>query len=187
MANEFNIRQLTAGAINYVGLPYPVLGVENVDLPNVNQIGRALRGKDLLGRPIFEDFVLDGYQFPFEPLLTVTRRKQIVETIVVGSDRSGTVKEFICAEDFQIRIEGILLANKEYPYIAMDRITELCERAEALEVESDMLNVVYRIQRLVIKDYGFGNMKGKPYSQSYYITAVSDQDFYAELSNPVNN
>lgn len=187
MANEFNIRNLVAGAHNYVGLPYPLLGVEDVDLPNLNQLGRAILGKDLIGRPFFDDFVLDGYRFPNEPLITVTRRKNIVETIVVGSERSGTVKEFISAKDFNIKIEGVVLANKEYPFIEMEKIIELCQRPEALEVENDILNLMYRVNSLVIKDYGFGNMKGKPYSQSYYISAVSNEDFYAQVTNPLEN
>lgn len=179
MANEFNIRKLTAEAHNYVGLPFPALPFNKVDLPNLSRLGRAILGKDLLGRPFFDDFVIDGHRLPNEPLLTITGKKTIVETIVVGSDRKGTVKEFISAEDYSIKIEGVILGNKEYPYIEVDKLVEICEQPAALPIQNDILNLFFRVNNIVIKDYGFGSMKGKPFSQSYYISAVSDEDFYA--------
>ncbi|PIB28919.1 hypothetical protein BFP77_08355 [Maribacter sp. 4U21] len=182
MANEFNIRSLTAGAFNYVGLPYPLLGFEDVDLPNLNRLGRAVLGKDLLGRPFFMDCTIDGVRLPNEPLITISGRKNIVETIIVGSERKGTVKEFISAEDYKIKIEGLCIdpANKVYPEEQVRQIIDVCERAEPLGF-TNAFAALFRIGSIVIKDYGFGNMKGKPYSQSYYIDAVSNYDYRVEL------
>lgn len=183
MANEFNIRNLVAGVHNYVGLPYPLLGIEDVDLPNINRLGKAILGKDLIGRPFFMDCVIDGKRLPNEPLITITGRKNIVETIIVGSERKGTVKEFISAEDYAIKIEGVCIEPgvKKYPVEQVQEIVDLCERNEALEFENELAEL-FRIRNIVIKDYGFGNMKGMPNSQSYYIMAVSNEDFYGELT-----
>ena len=126
------------------------------------------------------DVVIDGVRLPNEPLVTITAKKTIVETVVIGSERKGTVKEFISAGDYTIKIEGICIEPniKEFPIGQVESIIELVEKHQALDISNDIADL-FGISRVVIKDYGFGNMKGKPYSQSYYLLCVSDEDFYA--------
>jgi hypothetical protein len=182
MANEFNINKLIMTGHGYVGLPFPKLDLKGL-IPDVNLLGKAILGKNILGRPFFMDCVIDGVRLPNEPLITITGKKTIVETVVVGSDRKGTVKEFISAGDYNIKIEGICIEpnGKEYPTEQVESIVKLIEKNETLEVENEILNTFFKVNALVIKDYGFGNMQGKPYSQSYYLTCISDEDFYGEL------
>lgn len=185
MANEFNIRNLILQSHGYVGRSYPDLQ-NRTPLPESN-IGKAVFAKDALGRPMFMDCVIDGMRLPNEPLITINTRKVIQETVLVGSKRRGTVKEFISAGDYQIKIEGVCIipGQKIYPEEQVKDIIEICDNNKALEVENDITDL-FGIHRLVIKDYGFGNMQGKPYSQTYYINAVSDEDFYAVLKDKRN-
>ena len=182
MANEFDIRTATLNAFGYVGLPYPNLDFELSDLANLNQIGNAIRGKNVLGRPFFMDVVIDGVRLPNEPLLTITGKKVIVETTIVGNKRKGTVKEFITSGDYNIKIEGICIeaGKKEYPQEQVESIIALAERNEALDFSNEIAEL-FKINRLVIKDYGISPMQGQPYSQKYYLSCVSDQDFYGNL------
>lgn len=181
-ANEFDIKRLVLQGSGYVGLPFPKLSFKEL-IPDLNQIGKAVLGKNILGRPLFEDCILDGVRLPNEPLITITGKKTIVETVLVGSERKGTVKEFISAGDYNIKIEGICIDAenpKKYPQDQVESIIKLASQNKALSVLCDTINL-FEIYSLVIKDYGFGNMQGKPYSQTFYLTCVSDEDFYGEL------
>ncbi len=181
MANDFDIKKQTVNAFGYVGLPFPKLDFAGL-APDINQLGNAVVGKNALGRPFFMDCTIDGVRLPNEPLITITGKKIIVETVLVGNEHKGTVKEFIATGDYNIKIEGICIepGKKEYPQDQVDSIIRLIEKNEALDFANDIADL-FGINRLVIKDYGFGNMKGKPYSQSYYLSCVSDEDFYATL------
>ena len=181
MANEFNIRNLILQSHGYVGRSYPDLQ-NRTPIPESN-IGKAVFAKDVLGRPMFMDFSIAGVQLPNEPLVTINTRKVIQETVLVSNKKRGTVKEFISAGDYQIKIEGVCIipGQKNYPEEQVKSVIDLCERNEALEVDNDIADL-FGIYKLVIKDYGFGNMQGKPYSQNFYINAVSDDDFYATVS-----
>lgn len=185
MANEFNIRQAVLNAHGYVGLPFPNLELGGLT-PDLNRLGNAIQGKNALGRPLFMDCIIDGQRLPNEPLITITGKKVIVETVIVGNEHKGTVKEFITTGDYNIKIEGICIepGQKEYPQAQVESIIELINKNEALDFSNELAEL-FGINRLVIKDYGFGNMKGKPYSQSYYLSCVSDNDFYATLNNQV--
>lgn len=182
--NEFDIKQATAQAHGYVGLPFPGITPSRGLSTDANEIGRAAVGKNVLGKPLFMDCTIDGVRLPNEPLITFTGKKIIVETVVVGSEHRGTVKEFIATGDYNIKIEGICIDpnKKAYPQAQVDAIIALLEKNEALEFQNELADL-FRIDRLVIKDYGFGNMKGQPYSQSYYLSCVSDNDFYATLKS----
>lgn len=181
MANEFNIQRATINAFGYVGLPFPNLDLSK-NIGAGSGVGKMATGKNVLGKPFFMDVVIDGQRLPNEPLVTITGKKIIVETVVVGSKHKGTVKEFIATGDFNIKIEGLCLDpnKKEYPEAQVRAIAELAERIEALDFDNELAEI-FGIRRLVIKDYGFAPMQGKPYSQKYYLSCVSDNDFYANL------
>ncbi|MDB0601072.1 DUF6046 domain-containing protein [Tenacibaculum maritimum] len=173
MANTFNIRELTANAHGYAGL-----------IPKFNKLGKAIRGRTHLGTPYFMDVVLNGIRLPNEPLLTFSGQKRIVQTAIAGSERRGTVKELISSNDYRIKIEGVCIeaGKKEYPQRQVEELIALCEKPAALDFENELAEL-YGIHKLVVTSYSFDSMQGKPYSQKYVINAVSDEDFYAELSN----
>lgn len=181
MANEFDIKKAILQGAGYVGLPFPNFKNFRFDYGD-SSIGVSER-TNKLGRPYFMDVKIDGVTLPNEPLVTITAKKTIVETVIVGSERRGTVKEFISAGDFNIKIQGVCITPgvKQYPQEQVQSIIDLAAKNEALDFSNELAEL-FGINRLVIKDYGLSDMKGMPYSQSYYLTCVSDEDFYAKLN-----
>lgn len=181
--SEFNITYLKQLAHGYVGLPFPKK--LTVTANEEDRIGKAAIGRSVLGKPLFMDLVLDGEYIPNEPLITISSQKRIVETVVIGLGRKGTVKELIAAGDFKLRIEGVLWDQnhpKQYPVDQVATLGRICEKLDAIEVQCELTDL-FDIYKIVIKSYGFSNMQGQPYAQKYFIDAVSDEDFYGILND----
>lgn len=183
MANIFNIRELTQAAHNRTGIEFDTSFFDE-EVKNANSIGTAKTGRTHLGTPYFMDVEIDGIRLPNEPLLTFSTQKRIVQTVVVGSESRGTVKELISANDFKIKIEGICIepGKKEYPTDQVNSVISLCQKQEALEFENELAELL-GIKKIVITGYSIDKMQGQPYSQKYVIDAISDDDFFAELNN----
>lgn len=179
MENEFDLKQLTANVFGYENLPFPLLGVGN-PLPDVSNIGASILGTNHLGIPYFMDVVIDDVILPNEPLITFSKQKLIIETAVEGVE--GTVKEFISASDYRIKIQGVCMLPKakEYPREQVENITALFDKNQALNF-SNRLAAIFGISQIVLKSITWGKMQGQPYSQSYSIDAVSDRDFFGKL------
>ena len=183
MAATFDIQQITTTAHGYVAGAYPLLGLKRF-LPDPNKIGNAILGRTHLGIPYFMDVVINGHRLPNEPLVTFSGQKRIIQTAIVGSNRRGTVKELIAANDYKIKIEGVCIDpdRKQYPQDQVAALVELCETPAALDFENELADL-FKIRRLVITSYAFDKQQGQPYSQKYIINAVSDEDFYGNLKH----
>jgi hypothetical protein len=183
MANEYDIQNLTRTAFGYSVLPFPLLGIKS-PLPKLNKIGNAIIGKNHIGTPFFMDVIIDDLPLPNEPLITFTNQKKIIQTAIVGSERRGTVKEFISTSDYKIKIEGVCIdpTIKDYPQKQVEEIIKICEKPKSLSFKNSLAEL-YGIYNIVITSYSFANMQGHPYSQKYYINAVSNDDFYATMKN----
>lgn len=179
-----DIRKLTTN--HYIGPAYPGFTLKRIidKTLSINDIG------SLAQAPYFMDFFVESLglnrrRLPHEPLLKFGFRKNIVKTMVAGGKRRGTVKEFINAGDWQIEIKGVCIDPNEperYPTEQVDEIRELCNINEAVEVDNDILRY-FEIYSMVIESVNFESMPGVPGAQAYVIRAVSDEDFYGELSN----
>lgn len=183
-----DLRQLTAKAHgNYIAEPYNFdlpSGTDLVDLYNVSEA-------KALGSPYFMTLTLQSkqrvFKLPNEPLITLYLQKTIVETATVGEDRKGTVKEYINTEDYQIDIKGICIGeNGNYPAKQVKDINDLVATNEALEVKDNLFFNLFDIQKIVLKSVRFEEMEGEESLQKYYISAVSDTPFFAELNERVN-
>lgn len=122
---------------------------------------------------------------PNEPLISLGLTKTIVETATVGKYRKGTVKEYICTEDYSITIKGVCIDLDDpeiYPADQVGLLNDLFDINDALEVESNPFLELFGIRKIVLKDIQFDEMIGEQGVQKYTITAVSDQDFYADLN-----
>ena len=161
-----------------------MVDINNIELlPGEQKPVKPIVGKsgtDLLGRPFFMQVLIGGYRLPNEPLITINRQKRIVETVLAGDGKKGSVKELISSKDYRLKIEGVILGNKAYPQEEVEALVEVLERDEALEIENE-LAAIFDIHKIVVTGFGFGKMAGRPYAQTYYINAVSDEDFYAIL------
>jgi hypothetical protein len=135
------------------------------------------------GRQVFMPMRLGGLVLPNEPSVSITSRKNIVETALAGSTRRGTVKELIAVEDWQVVIRGVALnyqSTKYYPEDQVKALRDLYERNEALEVMCALTNLM-GIYRLVIRDFQLPEMIGVQHAQAYQFTCTSDEDFILEL------
>jgi len=189
-STEFDIKQLTAKAhFGHVGLPFPEWFGENKKLfvlPNLKNIGAALRNGNT---PYFMQVKLsyqgETFTLPNEPLVGIALAKVIVETATVGTNRKGTVKEYITTEDYQVSFRGVCFSEdmESYPADQVDLLNRLFEVDDAVEIESNAFFELFGIRKLVLKDIQFDEMAGEQGLQRYIITAISDQDFYADLSD----
>lgn len=182
-----NIRELTAKAHNsYIAEPYPDWETEadSIQQPDIYNVSEA----KVLGRPYFMELKLQSnkkvYMLPNEPLVSISLQKTIVETPTVGEERIGTVKEYICTEDFNIDIKGVCVGAKgSYPAKEVAIINELFSINEALDVKDNLFFSLFNIQKIILRNISFDEMMGKESVQKYTINAVSDQPFFAELTD----
>lgn len=188
---ELSIKELVAKAhFDYVGPAFPQWWGQNKTkfvLPSLMGIGSEI----LLGRPYFQTLKVsyngEQFVFPNEPLISLGLTKTIVETATVGKERKGTVKEYICTEDYTLSIKGICMneapeRRNEYPSEQVQELQRLFEINDSVNVENNPFLELFGIRRLVFKSIDWEEMAGQQGLQKYSITAVSDQDFYADLS-----
>ena len=186
---EFNLREITARALfDYVGPHFPVWWKKNkskFELPDL----RGINSEQIRGGKYFLQLKLSYkgqmFELPNEPLLSLGLTKTIVKTATVGKQRKGTVKEYICTEDWVISIKGVCINVDEpelYPADQVAILNDLVAINDALEVETNAFLELFGIRKLVIEDIKFDEMVGESGLQRYTISAISDQDFYADLN-----
>jgi hypothetical protein len=185
----FDFKEIVARAtLDYIGPHFPEWWKKNgykLNLPDLLNIN----GSQLLGNKYFLQLKLSyngqNFELPNEPLISLGLSKTIVETATVGKYRKGTVKEYICTEDYQISIKGVCVDDediKAYPAKQVALINDLFAINDSLEVVSNVFFELFGIRKIVLKDLQFDDMAGEAGMQKYTITAVSDQDFYADLN-----
>lgn len=172
---DFDIQELTARSFFKTGKERFAL----------NRIGAGL----LLGQPYFQTLEVsykgEKFVFPNEPLISLSLQKTIVETATVGKERRGTVKEYICTEDYALSIKGICYdpdAPDEYPTDQVQELQRLFEINDSVEIMSNPFLLLFDVKNLAFKSIEWAEMAGQQGIQMYNITAVSDTDFYADLS-----
>ena len=190
MAIQIDIQQLTKKAFGFESFP---------DIPeyDLSKVGMNATGSDQLGRLYFMDVELtseklgETWRMPHEPLIRVSKQKNIVETVIAGNEDNagGVVIEQINKGNHKIEIYGIILnenfSTPQYPTDQVRKLIEFCEASEALEVDCDLLEQIFGIRKIVIKDYELDPMQGQPYSQKYRLSCISYQDFFAEQRNAI--
>ena len=187
---EFDIKELVAKAhFDYVGPAFPEWWGKNKKLfvfPNLNRVASEyLNGNTPYFVPVTLSYKNEKFPLPNEPLVSLSLAKTIVETATVGKDRKGTVKEYITTEDYKISFRGVCFNEEDiedYPSEQVKALNKLFNIDDALEVESNPFLELFGIRSIVLKDIQFDEMAGQQGMQRYTISAASDQDFYADLS-----
>jgi len=152
-----------------------------------------------LGTPVHTQIQIQGGQFfelediegnnPIEyegivmqtALVDVSMSKNIVKTAIQGRD--GTVKEYVSLGDYLITIQGNIIGITEgntvedignvYPAIDTERLIQICQIPDAIEVTSEFLQL-FGISQMVISDFKFAELQGFRNMQPFQITALSD-------------
>lgn len=188
---EFTFKELVAKAhLDYVGAAFPSWWGKNKTkfvLPSLKNVARDL----LLGGRYFQQisFSYNGetFQLPNEPLISMSLQKTIVETATVGTERIGTVKEYICTEDYQITIRGVCVNTDPderdvFPSDQVEMIQRMFLINDRLEVVTNPFLELFEIRSVVLKSIDWEEMAGEQGLQKYTITAVSDNDFFADMT-----
>ncbi len=123
----------------------------------------------------------DGKTLEIDDIVVgLNRQKTIIRTPLVGLD--ATIKEFVCAGDFDITMSlGIVATDSfgniidEYPEEAIREIREVLDLNEQLKVQSPFFDL-FDINKIVITGYSLRQMT-ESNRQAIDIKAVSDEDF----------
>lgn len=147
------------------------------------QMRNTLKSTLPTGRTVFMPIRIGDLVLPNEPSISISSRKNIVETPLAGSTRRGVVKELIAIEDWQITIRGIALNFDSvlvYPEDQVKALRDLYEQNAALTIDCALTSLM-GIYRIVMKEFSLPEMIGIQHAQAYQFTCVSDEDFILEL------
>ncbi|MCE7990445.1 MAG: hypothetical protein HEP71_00640 [Roseivirga sp.] len=179
-----NDEQAGSALTNY----YPG-GVE-VDQESVKEVlDDDFNLKSYLGTPLVMPVMLEDYQLPNEPIITVTGNKKIVKTALTGVNREGevqrrgSVKELISVNDYTIKITGVIVNEQnfgEYPRNEVVQLRNLYEARKALKIRS-LITDVFGITHIAISNISVPGQPGMHNNQRYEITGFSDEDFRTDL------
>ena len=117
----------------------------------------------------------DWWTIPIEPLVSVSGGNVVSRRTVAKGKHRGTIKERWTQDDYNIIIRGVLINHEnesKFPEADLQKLRQVCEAAEAVQVECDMLQY-FDIYRAVVLKYNFPFTHGEM-NQTYQITLVSD-------------
>jgi hypothetical protein len=102
---------------------------------DISALGERYWGENLLGLRVFMPVKLGGIELP-NPNISITGRMNIVETVIVGSDVEGTVKEEICTNDYDINIRMYAFDDSGlYPEQLVKSLVKLWKERKLLTIE----------------------------------------------------
>jgi len=119
----------------------------------------------------------DGSRIAFrDALVDVKKRNNVVRTSVV--DRSGSIKERIQAEDYDVLISGSLFGERErFPYAELQLLNMILSTSRSIRVASAYL-CVFDIERLVLSSADFDQSKLRYFNvMPFRLMFNSDMDY----------
>lgn len=110
---------------------------------------------------------------PPTTIMELSRKKRIVKTHVNGA-QTGTVKEYIGADDYEVRMTGVIVSQDDYmPVDYIQDWVRVMEAPVALDVTAELLQW-FGIFRIVVEDYTLAQVEGYQNLVAYQLRAVSD-------------
>lgn len=163
-----------------------VRGLEDINLPEDSrsaQLGTRVVSDVFLGhQDPGENFYLDykQQQIEYDSILLqsvnvqASRAKNIVETSIQG--RSGTIKEFISSDDYDITITGVLVGEQyQFPQEAFDALMSVTDAEAVIPIENDFLDSL-GVTDIVIEDKRVNRRQGFPNVVDFEIKAISESE-----------
>jgi hypothetical protein len=128
------------------------------------------------GRPVFSDiiFTLNDQDIAIlNARIEVSLNNTIVKTAVQG--RRGSVKEYVSAEDYRVRIEGSIIGEAKdiYPVEQVKAFVQLIEHEGPIEVISEYLSL-FGIFNLVLENHSFRTRQGYQNIEDFTLNYISD-------------
>ena len=114
--------------------------------------------------------------------IDVSLQNTIVKTPLTGL--KGTVKEYVCGEDYKVTISGSLISDRQdaYPIKELRKFIELLEKEKPIKVASVYLDA-FKIDTLVLESYKIPQSGSKFMNQqSFSLNFISDMDVKLEIS-----
>lgn len=133
---------------------------------------------DFLGRPVFSDLWLkegDTKLLFVNAILTITRDFTITKTAMQG--RSGTVKEYIGAGDYQVNVQASLLetSSEKYPVSDLQKLIAIMNSQKQIEVISELLSL-FGIYYVVPEKFQLTQALSGQNRQGVVLEFISDKD-----------
>lgn len=142
---------------------------------------------ELKSKPyIYEKMILplslrraDGswWQFPIEPLITISGANKIIKRNVAKATKRGTIKERWAEDDIKVSIQGSFVHpdKKTYPSDDVTNLSNIIAQKTVIEVQNELLQLL-NISQIVIESYQLPFSKGENV-QNYLIDAISDDSY----------
>lgn len=186
--------QQVVRTLNIATLP----DLQSKENPYKGKIQEATPDKGLymgpLGTPVMQDITFRSVTYTDFPtgqkkttkeiklidiLLRVNLPSKIVKTEIQG--RPGTIKEYIGEDDWQITVNGFLIAdNGQNPTSAIIDLKNMKRARVPIPVVCTYLNNL-DIFNIVIEDFAMEQEPGGYSKQAFTITAISDQDVIIQI------
>jgi hypothetical protein len=107
--------------------------------------------------------------------IRVQKQNTIVETALVN--RVGTIKEYIAAKDYEVKVSGDIMVDENYyPIFEVESINEFLSSPEAFSIANVYLEG-FNIEKMVYKDGSFDQQKQTHFNVlPFEFTFISDND-----------
>lgn len=196
MKHRYDIAGILQSIVGYRGLPFPGAflpsgrekGYKAEDFevstyaPYQKQYinGTRLYAQDALGRWYFMPVTLKypggEYELP-NAILTVTGKKNIVETQLVG--RKGSVKELISIDDYKVSIAAFIQsADGRYPDAEIARIDKIYNISQSIELVSAFTDILFKDEkRIVINSVSYPPLQGVEDAFAVKMECETDEPF----------
>lgn len=117
------------------------------------------------------------WQFPIEPLISVSGKNIIKRRYVAKSETRGSIKERWSEDDLSINIEGSLINADmhSYPTDDLSTLYEAVRQRQAIEIKNQLLQVL-DCHQIVVESYSFPFSKGENV-QNFSLNAFSDNSY----------
>lgn len=130
------------------------------------------------GQPVYSDVHLKVKEYKIvliDVLLTCILKNTVISTPV--TKRSGTVKEFISAQDYEVQMSGTIRSSGpgKFPVDELKKLVKVINSEEKMEVYSEFLSI-FNIHYLVLEKYEVKQRQGDPTVVDFTMTFDSDKD-----------
>ncbi len=137
------------------------------------------RGVNPEGDEMMDDMIL-GNRYLEHVTIDCTMSKRIVTTAING--RPGTVKEWVSDGDVVITVVAKVMGKGGYPKDKVTGILDELKRPEVLEVTNELLNDVWKVERVVVTSVSVTNRTERDWEE-VTIGMLSDEEYLVEEEN----
>lgn len=129
-------------------------------------------GVSNLGNLVFSNIIIEGLKID-EALISVSNDKNIIVTDIAG--RNGSVKEYINRGDYQININGFIVApfGNVFPIARVRELRRICELEREISISGAFLNH-FNITTVVVDDWAISEEGGTHNSIPFSLSLLSE-------------